>query len=324
MTLIAEQLPITQSQLFYNNVIEGLGKGQKELSSKYFYDKQGDLLFQQIMACEDYYLTRCEEEIFRDKTLQIIQPLTHSGTPFDMIELGAGDGTKTFHLLKELVDLETDFSYFPLDISRHILSVLDNNLSQSLPNLTVEPTEGDYFEGLKKITSCSSKRKVVLFLGSNIGNMSPSQSLAFCRNLQDLLSPGDLVIIGFDLKKNPHTILKAYTDSEGITEKFNLNLLHRINRELGANFNPDQFEHYQSYDPISGACKSFLVSLSDQKVSIGDQRFLFRENESIYMEVSQKFSLEEIEDLAEMSGFKEIAICLDSKKWFVDVIWEVK
>lgn len=324
MSLLTEQLVLTQAQLFYKDVFEGLRKEQKELSSKYFYDKQGDLLFQQIMACEDYYLTRCEEEIFRDKAPQIIQPITQSGTPFDLIELGAGDGTKTFHLLKGLVDQKTDFSYFPLDISRHILSVLEKSLSQSLPDLTVVPTEGDYFEGLKRITSGSSKRKVVLFLGSNIGNMSPSQSLAFCRNLQDLLSPGDLVIIGFDLKKNPFTVLRAYTDKEGITKKFNLNLLHRINRELGADFNPDQFEHYQSYDPISGACKSFLVSMSHQKVSIGDQQFLFKENESIYMEVSQKFSLEEIEKLAGMSGFREIAICLDSKKWFVDAIWEVK
>ncbi|MDP2042470.1 MAG: L-histidine N(alpha)-methyltransferase [Algoriphagus sp.] len=324
MSLLLEQLVLTQSQLFLKDVIEGLRLDQKELSSKYFYDAEGDLLFQQIMASEDYYLTRCEEDIFRNKTSELTLAITNRGTLFDLIELGAGDGSKTLFLLKELIDQGEDFDFFPIDISKNILEILGQNLQESLPELSFHLTEGDYFEALREIVTASHKRKVVLFLGSNIGNMSPGESLEFCRHLSDLLSPGDLVIMGFDLRKNPATILRAYSDREGITSKFNLNLLRRINRELGGDFNLSQFEHYQSYDPISGACKSYLVSLSDQKVTIGDQIILFKENEPIYMEVSQKFSPEEIDALAVNSGFSVIANWYDSKKWFVDAIWEVQ
>lgn len=324
MSLLSEQLVLTQSQLFLKDVIEGFRLEQKELSSKYFYDAEGDLLFQQIMASEDYYLTRCEEDIFRNKTSELTLSITHQGTSFDLIELGAGDGSKTMFLLKALIDQGEDFDFFPIDISKNILEILGQNLQESLPELSFHLTEGDYFEALREIVTASHKRKVVLFLGSNIGNMSPDDSFDFCRQLSDLLSLGDLLIMGFDLKKNPETILRAYSDREGITSKFNLNLLRRINRELGGDFNLNQFEHFQSYDPISGACKSFLVSLSNQKVTIGDQMILFKENETIYMEISQKFSPEEIEELAAKSGFRVVANCYDSKKWFLDAIWEVQ
>lgn len=323
MPEVAQQSMI-QLDSFLNDVVVGLSKKQKELSSKYFYDAEGDLLFQQIMASEDYYLTRCEEDIFRNKTSELTQEITKPGTPFDLIELGAGDGSKTIYLLKDLIDQGVDFDFFPIDISKNILDILSQNLQSSLPELSTYPTEGDYFEALREIVTVSHKRKVVLFLGSNIGNMSSVESLEFCRHLSNSLAPGDLVIMGFDLKKNPATILRAYTDSEGITSKFNLNLLNRINRELGGDFNLDQFEHYQSYDPVLGACKSYLVSLSDQKVTIGDQVFSFKENEPVYMEVSLKFSPEEIEELADRSGFRVLANCYDSKKWFVDAIWEVQ
>lgn len=318
------QESMIQTDAFLQDVIGGLSKKQKELSSKYFYDAEGDLLFQQIMASEDYYLTRCEEDIFRNKTNQLTQRITNPGTPFDLIELGAGDGSKTIYLLKDLIDQGVDFNFYPIDISKNILEILGESLKKELPELSLFPTEGDYFEALREIVTVSHKRKVVLFLGSNIGNMSSVESFEFCRHLSDLLSSGDLVIMGFDLRKNPATILKAYTDSEGITSRFNLNLLDRINRELEGDFNLNQFEHYQTYDPVLGSCKSFLVSLSDQKVTIGDQKFSFEENELIYMEVSQKFSPEEIEELAAGSGFRVVANCYDSKKWFVDVIWEVQ
>jgi L-histidine Nalpha-methyltransferase len=318
------QSSLVQLDSFWKEVTAGLSKKQKELPSKYFYDAQGDLLFQEIMACEDYYLTRCEEDIFRNKTSLLSKPITEPGTPFDLIELGAGDGSKTYLLLKKLMEEGADFTFIPIDISANILSVLEKNLHQTLPNLTISPKEGDYFEALREVVSDSDKRKVVLFLGSNIGNMNPDESLEFCRHLSGELSPGDLVIMGFDLKKNPSTILRAYTDSEGITSRFNLNLLSRINRELGGNFNIEQFEHYQCYDPMSGACRSFLISLTNQLVNIGEEQFFFRKNEPIYMEVSQKFSLEEIDELAKKSGFDSIANCLDSKKWFADAIWVVK
>jgi L-histidine N-alpha-methyltransferase len=130
--------------------------------------------------------------------------------------------------------------------------------------------QGEYFDMLKKAAAISDKRKVVMFLGSNIGNMQVKDAEAFCKVLRQHLSPGDMVLIGVDLKKNPHTVLAAYNDKGGITKRFNLNLLERINRELNGGFNVSQFDHYAMYDPESGACRSYLVSLQDQQVNIGD------------------------------------------------------
>jgi L-histidine N-alpha-methyltransferase len=312
----------TSSQ-FYKDVVNGLKAPQKHLSSKYFYNEHGDILFQKIMNCKDYYLTRAEMDIFQNSSAQLADGIRAKESAFDLIELGAGDATKTFHLLKYLTEQNTDFRYLPIDISEHILNVLENNLFASLPNLSVCPIQGDYFEALLKACELSSNRKVILFLGANIGNMSPKESLDFCRKLSQNLTKGDRIIIGFDLKKNPATILKAYNDSEGFTSQFNLNLLVRINQELEGNFDIANFEHYQTYDPETGACKSYLVSLCKQEVTIGSETISFTQNESIFMEVSQKYALTEIEKMAIEGGFKPISNCFDTHNYFVDTIWEV-
>ncbi len=308
---------------FYEDVIKGLKAEKKHLSSKYFYDEQGDILFQKIMNCEDYYLTRAEMSIFQKDASKLADGIKANKSAFDLIELGAGDATKTVHLLKHLNEQNVDFQYLPIDISSYILEVLENNLLQTIPNLTVLPIQGDYFEALQRASEISSNRKVLLFLGSNIGNMSPEDSIAFCKKLSQKLNCGDRLIIGFDLKKNPSTVLKAYNDSEGFTSQFNLNLLTRINRELEGNFNIENFEHYQTYDPETGACKSYLVSLKNQMVTIGSEIISFTKNETIFMEVSQKYSLNEIEEIAFKSGFKPISNCFDENQDFVDAIWEV-
>ncbi len=175
---------------------------------------------------------------------------------------------------------------------------------------------------MEQVGSFSPGRKIVLFMGANIGNMTVPQATFFCRQLHDRMQPGDLLMVGFDLKKDPKTILDAYNDHQGITRAFNLNLLTRINRELGADFNPEQFGHYPVYDPGSGTCKSYLISLMAQEVHIGDNTILFRENEPLYMEISQKYSLPETAQMATQSGFKPIHTFLDSKKWFADVLWQ--
>lgn len=308
---------------FYTDVIKGLKAPQKHLSSKYFYNEQGDILFQKIMNCKDYYLTRAEMDIFQNSSAQLADGICANASAFDLIELGAGDATKTFHLLKYLTEQKADFRYLPIDISGYILDVLENNLFASLPNLSVCTIQGDYFEALQKACELSSNRKVLLFLGSNIGNMSLKESLDFCRKLSQNLIQGDKIIIGFDLKKNPATILKAYNDSEGFTSQFNVNLLIRINQELEGNFDIANFEHYQTYDPETGACKSYLVSLCNQEVTIGSETISFTQNESIFMEVSQKYALDEIEKMAFESGFKPVLNCFDTHHYFVDAIWEV-
>ncbi|SEM33679.1 dimethylhistidine N-methyltransferase [Chryseobacterium taichungense] len=308
---------------FLNDVLTGLQSTPKHLSSKYFYDKTGDELFQKIMAMPEYYLTRCELDIFKNKTSEIAKGIRADQEPFDLIELGAGDAMKSTYLLKHLSEIGTDFTYMPIDISGNILSVLEKNLKRQLPAIDIELLEGEYFEMLEKAMTLSSRRKVILFLGGNIGNMSRKEAEKFCIALYQLLNKEDIVLIGFDLKKNPYTVLNAYSDKSGITAAFNLNLLSRINRELDGNFNIADFQHYESYDPITGACKSFLISLRDQKVNIAGQLISFEENEVIDMEVSQKFSRSEIRKLAEKTGFRITGEIADSKDWFIDSIWKV-
>ncbi|UIR57284.1 L-histidine N(alpha)-methyltransferase [Sphingobacterium sp. SRCM116780] len=307
---------------FHREVIDGLKSNPKTLPSKYFYDKNGDGLFQQIMAMPEYYLTKCELDIFCNKTVEIANMLTAENEPFDLIEMGAGDAMKSSYLLKELMKRGVDFTYMPIDISDNILTVLHNKLKADMPKLAIVSLKGEYFDMLYQAASLSQKKKVVLFLGSNIGNMEFEDTFSFCRELNKNLSPDDILLMGFDLKKNPQTILNAYHDKMGITAAFNLNLLTRINREIEADFQLDQFQHYPHYDPITGACRSYLISLVDQQVQIGEEKISFAKNEPIYMEVSQKFSMNDIEQLAQNSCFNIIGEITDSKNWFVDSFWK--
>lgn len=308
---------------FRSDVISGLQNNQKKLSSKYFYDKIGDHLFQEIMAMPEYYLTKCELDIFKNKTEKLTHLITSENEPFDLIELGAGDAMKSTYLLKYLVEKGKDFTYMPIDISGNILSILNEKLTIEIPELEITSLEGDYFDMLDKAASMSSRKKVVLFLGSNIGNMNKNEAENFCLELNRNLNSGDIVLIGFDLKKNPHVILSAYNDQSGTTAAFNLNLLSRINRELDADFQVYNFQHYQTYDPVSGDCRSYLVSLKDQNVKIENEMISFKENELIDMEVSRKFSESAIGELAEKSGFQVVGEIKDSKNWYVDSVWKV-
>lgn len=319
----AHALTDTLLEKFREDVLEGLYSTPKRLPSKYFYDKTGDRLFQQIMACPEYYLTNCELEIFQNKTVELAQIITSVTGAFDLIELGAGDATKSQYLLKYLSDQQVTFTYMPIDISGNILSVLETRLKAEIKDLDITCLEGEYFEMLSVAAELSARRKVVMFLGANIGNMPPREAAVFCRQLRAHLEPGDLVLMGFDLKKHPLFIWQAYNDTAGITSRFNLNLLHRINRELEGNFELEQFEHYQTYDPGNGACKSYLVSLRDQTVTIGNSQVLFARDETIFMEISQKYTLEEVDKLAGASGFTPVYSCSDAKRWFTDAFWKV-
>jgi L-histidine N-alpha-methyltransferase len=307
---------------FYYDVVYGLSSTPKFLSSMYFYDANGDKLFQELMNCEEYYPTNCELEIFSEKTAEICEAIIGAGDAFDLIELGAGDATKSTYLLKYLLDKGANFSYLPIDISSNVISYLNITLPVTLPGLKITGLNGLYFDMLTKAASISDKRKVVMFLGSNIGNMPVDAAEQFCAEIRNHLSPGDMVLIGVDLKKNPKTVLAAYNDKDGITKRFNLNLLERINRELNANFDINQFEHYPTYDPETGACKSYLVSLIDQDVRInGMETVHFEKDEYIFMEISQKFTVEQVNQMAVKASFKPVGHFFDSKHWFTDAIW---
>ncbi|MBC6112607.1 L-histidine N(alpha)-methyltransferase [Pedobacter fastidiosus] len=309
---------------FLEETLIGLKAEPKFMHSKYFYDEKGDYIFQQIMNMEEYYLTDAEMDILSNQTSELVQVISAQGDAFDLIELGAGDATKSIHLLKELIDQKHDFTYFPIDISEHVISDLEQNLPLKLPELSMQGLNGDYFEMLKRATELSKRRKVVLFMGANIGNMNVEDARNFCIELKNVLSENDMLIVGFDLKKNPQQILSAYNDQEGITRSFNLNLLQRINKELDGNFNLENFEHYAFYDPESGACKSYLISLKNQQVKIGETEAIsFGENEYIFMEISQKYSLKEIDHLAKSSGFKLLTNFFDDKSYFVDSVWTI-
>jgi L-histidine Nalpha-methyltransferase len=311
-----------RSSTFYNDIIDGLRAENKYLSSKYFYDEAGDKIFQQIMASPEYYPTRCEMEIMQQQSGEMARLFTNYSPSFDLVELGPGDATKSWFLLRELQKKHAVFTYYPIDISANVISWLENRLPVNLPGVRLHGLNGEYLEKMQQVKTFSPNPKIVLFMGANIGNMSVPQAIHFCRQLHDSMQPGDLLLIGFDLKKNPRTILDAYNDRQGFTRDFNLNLLTRINRELGADFDRELFEHYPVYDPGTGACKSYLVSRAEQEVHLGDKTITFKENEAIYMEISQKYALEETENMAAQSGFEPVHTFMDSKRWFADVLWQ--
>lgn len=310
--------------LFREDVIKGLSAKPKYLQSKYLYDKRGDKLFQKIMDAEQYYLTDAELEIFNTRCKEMLE-ITHSfDGEFDVVELGAGDALKSRELLKCLTIAKKEFTYYPIDISPNIVQLVEKELPKTINDLKIKGIVGDYFVALEELKELSKNPRLILFLGGNLGNMPPEEALEFCKELHNHLSKGDLILIGFDLKKNPWTIFNAYNDKGGITRDFNLNLLQRINRELEGNIKVNQFEHYESYDPESGACKSYLFSLKEQTVTIAGVEITFKENEHVFVETSQKYTLEETDVMAKASGFKPITRLFDSKNWFTDVIWERK
>lgn len=310
---------------FRTDVLEGLGNTPKFLQSKYLYDAKGDVLFQQIMNLPEYYLTDCELEIFREKTTELCAALQVYDGAFDLIELGPGDGTKSILLLHALVRQQIPFTYMPIDISDHILSQLQDRLARDIPPVNVKELHGDYLAMLDQAWEISSRRKIVMFLGSNIGNMELDEAHQFCRALRGNLQPGDRVLIGFDLRKAEELVLPAYDDSGGITAAFNLNLLERINRELGADFDLSEFSHRPQYYAATGECRSYLVSHSSQYVRIGETGAIieFEENEAIHMEISRKYTIPEIKQLAKDCGFRPGAMITDRQDRFVDAIWSV-
>jgi len=306
---------------FLQDVLAGLTSTSKSLPSKYFYDETGDKLFQQIMQCEDYYPTRCEMDIFQNRTRELVGIISNLHCNVDIIELGAGDCSKSIHLLKALSNEQVNFKYIPIDISKNIIANLESSLPEQIPGIEVKGMNGDYFEMLNLLSSSSTSKKVILCLGGNIANMTINESESFCKQLRSYLNPGDIAIIGFDLVKNPRIIYNAYYDREGITSRFNLNLLTRINRELNANFNISIFEHFCSYDPLTGACRSFLVCTKETDVQIGSKTIHLKKDECIWTEISQKYSRGQIIKLAKSGGFKPTQMLTDHKEWFVDAIW---
>jgi L-histidine N-alpha-methyltransferase len=310
---------------FAEDVIKGLSSRPKYIPSKYFYDKRGSELFQMIMSMPEYYLTDCEFEILNTYQHNFLNIFLEGTDHFNLIEFGAGDGLKTKILLGNFLSENTDFRYLPIDISEHALRDLVADLETNFPELKVEGLPMDYFHALHELKEKDfNTRNVVLFLGSNIGNFLGSEARKFLMAVREELKEGDLLVTGFDLKKDPNLILDAYNDKQGITREFNMNLLNRINSELNADFELEHFDHYPTYDPITGETKSFIMSRRDQVVRLVefDKSFSFKAAEPIYVEISQKYDYEMIRNFAADSGFEIVTQFTDSRNWFVDSVWK--
>ncbi|WP_417237871.1 L-histidine N(alpha)-methyltransferase [Bizionia sp.] len=310
------------NETFAKDVVAGLTAKEKYLSSKYFYDTNGSRIFQEIMNMPDYYLTDSEFEILSLQAKQIVDAVAFN-KPFNIIELGAGDGFKTFKLLEYLVNEHIAFNYVPIDISQEAIDILSEKLHERLPELSIQPQVGDYFEILNEKLQGNTPN-LLLFLGSNIGNYLKDDAIDLLKLFNNVMNSGDKLLIGMDLKKNPITIKNAYDDKEGITKRFNLNLLIRMNRELEADFKIDDFDFYCYYNPETGRVKSYIVSLKEQTVLFKklNKTIQFNQNELIWTELSKKYSLSEIEKLATISGFKSKQHFLDCKHYFTDSLWE--
>lgn len=307
---------------FKNDVDIGLSAAEKSLPSKYFYDEIGDALFVEIMHAPEYYLTRAELEIFQAKTLQLIDLLgLKPDTYFELVELGAGDGLKTKELLRMLDRKLFNFDYLPIDISQNALDQLERKIARELPSVSLKKMQGDYFEVIESLKS-RKHPKVVLFLGSNLGNMSDEEATDFIFKLGENLNPEDRFLLGVDLIKDASIVLPAYDDKDGITAAFNINLLTRINKELGGNFDVDQFKHQPEYTEKEGIAKSFLMSLSNQEVRLDKigKTFKFEAGEKITTEISRKYNDQIIKEIIQNSAFQLVDKITDSKNYFSNYI----
>jgi L-histidine N-alpha-methyltransferase len=307
---------------FAQDIRTGLSTYPKRLPSKYLYDTRGDQIFQQIMKLPEYYPTRCEEQILKNNKQDILETLFRTSRTFDLVELGAGDGKKTKILLSHFLQNKARFRYLPVDISAHALHGLSQSLRGEFPQLQVQTFAKDYFQALEDIGETGSVQKLVLFMGGNIGNFSKREAGNFMSMLAGKLKKGDLVLAGFDLKKDPAVIYHAYNDRQGVTRAFNFNLLERINRELDANFRTGNFIHYPTYDPLTGAMKSYLIAEKAHEVKIKklDMTVTFNDWEPVYMEVSNKYDTNEIEKMAEGAGMRTEVLYFDDDRYYVNAL----
>lgn len=289
---------------FAEDVRRGLTSDPKFLYPKYFYDELGSRLFEAITALPEYYLTRAEAEILTAHAGEIAAAV---GGPVRLLELGSGDGQKTRLLIEALLARQGKLEYLPVDISASAVEASSRALLLSYPSLRISAWVGEYQPALQALRDeAGTGRTLALFLGSTLGNLEPADRLALFRNLREVLRPGDAFLLGVDLRKSEDVLLPAYDDPLGVTAAFNLNLLVRINRELGGGFDLAAFRHRAVYNRRAGRIEMHLESRRTQTVPV---RALgidvpFVQGETIHTESSYKFTLEQIAELAAGAGFE--------------------
>jgi len=302
---------------FATLVIAGLREHPKRLPSVYFYDDRGSALFEEITKLPEYYLTQVEREVLSAHAEAIDALL--GGAACCVVDLGAGSGDKAQVVLARMREQRRDVRYAPVDVSAAALWSAEQHMHARVPGLRVDPIHDDYIHGLARVRALSDRRLLVLWLGSSIGNFDDAAAVATLRGLAEVCTAADVLLIGFDLLKDPEVLVAAYADGRGVTAEFNYNLLRRINRELGADFDVEQFVHHATFSPALGRMESYLISRVRQTVTLAGQRFELDAWEPIHTEVSYKYSERRIDALLEAAGLTRIALFTDPERRFADV-----
>ena len=294
--------------------LSGLTAQQRTLPPWLFYDAAGSALFERITELPEYYLTRTERAIFAAHADAIIAAAA-GGETLSIAELGAGTAAKTGLLLEAAVRMQSSVGYRPVDVSPTALEMAKRHLETKLSRVLVEPQLADYTRE-PVLLDTAAARRLVLFIGSSIGNFSPEDAVRVLRTVREQLLPGDTLLLGTDLVKDEPTLLAAYDDAAGITAEFNRNILHRLNRELGANFDLARFKHQAIWNAAESRMEMHLVSNGQQRVTVGDVELHFIAGETIHTENSYKFTQKSIVWLLKQSGFTLGLQWLDEREWF--------
>jgi dimethylhistidine N-methyltransferase len=310
----SKQLQFLANDAIALDVLEGLSASPKRLPSKLFYDEIGSELFEQITELPEYYLTRTERSILETYAGEILEC---AGTSLTLVELGAGTATKTCILIEELLNRQSRALFYPIDVSPSALQEAVTRLGRQFPGLRVNPIVADYTGGVPALGRISG-RKLVLYIGSSIGNFELEDSVRMLRRIRRTLRPGDALLLGADFAKSPKILLPAYDDSQGVTARFNKNLLARLNRELDADFEVDCFRHIAMWNRRLSRIEAYLESTTSQQVFIPalDLDVWFAAGERIHTENSYKYTDEMIASILQESGFRLEHTWCDRKKWF--------
>lgn len=304
---------------FLRDVVRGLSRERKAIPSRWLYDARGSDLFREIMGLADYYPTRIEEEIL-DRHAGAIAARVPDGA-CTVVDLGAGDGAKTSLVLAALDERGPRPTYAPVDVSRAALAQASGRMASAFPGLEVAPLQAEYSDALRALGRRRDGALLVLLLGSNVGNLEWEEAARLLRSVRRALRPGDHLLVGFDLLKELGVLQAAYADREGVTAAFNLNLLDRINRELGGDLEPTGFEHVATFDPARPAMESWLRSRRRQRVRVGGCCFALEAGERIHTEISWKYREAHVAALARRCGFEEVARFHDRRGRFADALW---
>lgn len=304
-------LPAAMSATAASEVLAGLQSTPKHVSSKFFYDERGSQLFDQITALDEYYQMRTEAAITHASIAEITARI---GPNALLIEYGSGSSAKTRILLDHMPNLA---AYIPVDISTEHLLRTAADLQQAYPDLRIVPVSADFMAHIELPPIDEPvARRVVYFPGSTIGNFHPDEAVALLRRIAQVCGPDGGLLIGVDTKKDPQVLHRAYNDSDGVTAAFNLNLLTRLNRDLGTDFERAQFQHYAYYNPYAGRIEMHLVSLQTQSVLIDEQIVTFTPGESIWTESSYKYTPQEFATLAARAGFRVQQVWMNAGRLF--------